>query len=190
MRIIFDRVAGGNRSLRAPFDGQDVRIVEVRSTSGPGLYVVTPAADTGETVTFGAYGDELILVPEPKVGAEWPCPSCGSTEDWRVWYTTDESQECSVTFGAHGPEVQEYLGNSETGEGVGQDESLYCRGCGYTEELYAPPPVDKAAMDDIHRLLSGEVWDSSFLEGVAAIVERTGRVIAPPENETYSPISG
>ena len=182
MRIVFDRVAGGENSLRAPFDGQDVRIVEVRSTSGPGLYVVAPASDTGETVTFGAYGDELILVPPPRPGEPFACPGCGSTQAWRVWYTTDESQDAQILVGDDGtPFVFEYLGDSESGDGVGADESLYCRGCGHVEEFDVPPPTDTAAMDRIHRLLSGEVWDSGFLEAIAEIVVGTGRAIEGPD---------
>ena len=40
---------------------------------------------------------------------------------------------------------------------------------------------DSAALDRIHKFISGKMWNASTIEIVAAIVESTGRKIAPPK---------
>lgn len=180
MRVIFEMVTKGQGSHRARFNGADVQVDErvdfdSELDSIGGCFIVRCGDES-----FGAYGDELVLVPEPVEGKEYPCPSCGEAA-WRVWYTTDEAQDAEVTFGERGPEVVDYLGNSESGEGVGEDESIYCSLCGYTEELRAAGQVktDAEVLDELAKYLRLPVWGSGadFLEWVACLVKETGRDI-------------
>lgn len=55
-----------------------------------------------------------------------------------------------------------------------------------TGESAKQPSVkaDTDALDDIVRLMSGEEWDESFLDDIAAIVRSTGRVISDVDEES------
>ena len=43
--------------------------------------------------------------------------------------------------------------------------------------------TDTEAIDQIHRLLDGEEWESQTLEDIARLVELTGRIIRDPNDE-------
>ena len=43
--------------------------------------------------------------------------------------------------------------------------------------------TDTEAIDQIHRLLDGEEWESQTLEDIARLVELTGRIIRDPNDK-------
>ena len=43
-----------------------------------------------------------------------------------------------------------------------------------------PPLSDTEALDRIHECLNGLEWSADTLEAIAALIEATGRPIAPP----------
>jgi hypothetical protein len=119
---------GGEGSHRAKYNGCDVAIVERVDafTGGVGCYLV----ELPDGERMGAYGDEIILVPEPRPGGAYPCPDCGA-EDWRVTYQVYQSQDAAVSVGEDGrPVVGEYRGNTCVDYDGGRDVEMSCQECG------------------------------------------------------------
>ena len=190
MKIVFEMVTNRKGSHRAKYDGAEVTVTQRVDSFAGGVGCYLAYTEGGEE--FGAYGDELILVPDAKPGDVFSCPSCGATDSWREWSQDWYCQSVSVIVGSDGKaEIEEYHGDGEHGDGGGEGAYLTCRACDNDVELApAPVPVDMAAMDRIRGILSGERWSADHLEWIAEVVVSTGRVIDEPGDETYSPISG
>jgi hypothetical protein len=75
-------------------------------------------------------------MPTPR---EFPCPDCGSTEDWKADYYNAVFQSCTVIVGEDGqPEVDEFLGDEDSyDDGCTEDEAIVCQDCGYRIEFGA-----------------------------------------------------
>lgn len=95
-----------------------------------------------------------------------------------------------------------HYGETEVDWDTSESTTIGCSNCGWNDEgEYLKAATDAAeksmraieldygpwkaaeALDEIHAILDGEEWDSSTIEDVAAVIERSGRKISAPGEE-------
>ena len=179
-KLIFDQAESGYPlALRGPYRGSQVEIVHVGAgvvNRDVGALYAVKVVGGDPYDHFGAYGDELFIVPEPREGARFVCPDCGC-EELRVLYQRENSQRVSVRTGPSGePIVEDYFGDDNEFE-AGEDEWVYCTSCDWQYALGS----DAQALDKIAEMFRErmDVRDPqvalNFILRLGEVVESSGR---------------
>lgn len=120
------------------------------------------------------------------IGNKFPCPECGAVDAWKANYVVPADQGVELRVDDDGtPDAIDYNGDEEYFDSE-VDEYYQCGACQYMlapdgTQYVTPKLSDRAALDEIHKWMSGRMWDGAadFLEAIAEVVASTGRTILP-----------
>lgn len=105
---------------------------------------------------------------EQHEGTDYPCPNCGSTEDWLACYCEATSQHVKLVVGEDGgPEIADYLGDGKFFDSL-PDEAWLCGKCDFIITL----GVTSFATVEEHRVrnAAAELLDAAR-EALASILK-------------------